>query len=252
MKKTDRKKGIYLLPNLLTSLGLFAGLYALISATQGRYEAAAMAIFIAMVIDGLDGRIARLTHTESEFGAEFDSLSDMVAFGVAPAVMMYLWALQPLHKVGWVAAFLYATAAALRLARFNTQVGVADRSYFQGLPSPCAAATLAGMIWCATTLGFSAEDLRWVAALLTIVISALMVSNIRYQSFKEVAWHRRVPFTVISGIVLLLILISSDPPIMLFGISLLYTLSGPVLTIKKLGAIKKLRLRRRQKKRDER
>ncbi len=246
MKKMNTQKGIYLLPNLLTSLGLFSGLYALISGTQGRFEAAAVAIFIALVIDGLDGRIARLTNTQSEFGAQFDSLSDMVAFGIAPAVMMYLWVLEPLQKIGWVAVFLYSAAAALRLARFNIKAASMDRRYFQGLPSPVAAATLAGMVWCANSFDIDVSLIRWPAAVVTIFLGALMVSNIRYHSFKDIAWQGKVSFTAISGIVILFILISSDPPLMLFGISFIYMLSGPILTIRRVGLIKKLRKQKRK------
>lgn len=180
-----RRRGIYLLPNLFTTAALFAGFYAIVQAMNGHYEHSAIAIFVAMVFDGLDGRVARLTHTQSEFGAEYDSLSDMVSFGVAPALIVYEWALRDLGKLGWIAAFIYCACAALRLARFNVTVEVVDKKYFQGLPSPAAAALIAGMIW--VVLGFQVDvaDITWLAWAMTLFAGLTMVTNIPYYSGKE-------------------------------------------------------------------
>lgn len=233
-----RRRGIYLLPNLFTTAALFGGFYAIVAAMGGRFEAAAIAIFVAMILDGLDGRVARLTNTQSAFGVEYDSLADMVSFGLAPALVVYAWALQDLAalgwfwaKLGWLAAFIYAAGGALRLARFNTQAGVADKRYFQGLPSPAAAATLAGMVWVASDLGLSGSELQWPALLLTLAAGSLMVSNFRYSSFKEIDFHNRVPFVMLLLAVLLLVFASIDPPKILFGAALTYLISGPVLTL---------------------
>src|SRR5512140_2479001 len=165
-KNRIRRRGIYLLPNLFTTAALFAGFYAIVQAMNTRFDQAAVAIFIAMVLDGLDGRVARLTHTQSEFGAEYDSLSDMVSFGAAPALVMYEWALKSMGRIGWIAAFVYCAGAALRLARFNTNIEVVDKRYFQGLPSPAAAALVAGFVWVMGDLSFVGKDLRWYAAAL--------------------------------------------------------------------------------------
>ncbi|MEW6352981.1 MAG: CDP-diacylglycerol--serine O-phosphatidyltransferase [Pseudomonadota bacterium] len=229
-----RRRGIYLLPNLFTTAGLFAGFYAIVAAMGGRYEAAAVAVFVAMIMDGLDGRVARLTHTQSDFGAEYDSMVDMVSFGLAPALVIYMWGLSNLGKLGWLAAFLYTAAAALRLARFNTQLGSADKRYFQGLPSPAAAAIIAGMIWVGTSYGLQGADVRLAAFALTILAAALMVSNVRYHSFKQLDLKGKVPFVALLVIVLVFVLISIDPPQVLFGIFFLYALSGPVLTLTQL------------------
>lgn len=180
-----RRRGIYLLPNLFTTAGLFAGFYAIISAMNGRFEAAAIAIFIAMIMDGIDGRLARMTNTQSDFGKEYDSLADAVSFGVAPSLVIYLWALAPLGKIGFAAAFVFAACAALRLARFNTQIGIIDKRYFQGLASPAAAALIAGFVWWGDDASWVREDLTWVAAILTVAAGVLMVSNVRYYSFKD-------------------------------------------------------------------
>ena len=182
-----RRRGIYLLPNLFTTAALFAGFYAIVQAMNARFEQAAVAIFIAMVLDGLDGRVARLTHTQSEFGAEYDSLSDMVSFGAAPALVMYEWALKSMGRIGWIAAFVYCAGAALRLARFNTNIAVVDKRYFQGLPSPAAAALVAGFIWVVDDFKIEAvSTMRWIACIITLFAGITMVSNIPFYSFKEI------------------------------------------------------------------
>ena len=224
-----RRRGIYLLPNLFTTGALFAGFYAIVQAMNEKFEHAAVAIFIAMVLDGLDGRVARMTHTQSEFGAEYDSLSDMVSFGVAPSLVMYEWALKGMGKWGWFAAFIYCVATALRLARFNTNIDVVDKHYFQGLPSPAAAALVAGFVWVMLDSGFDGESLRWYAAVLTVFAGLSMVSNLPFYSFKTINMRKSVPFLVIFLIALFFVLISSDPPIVLFGLFLCYALSGFVL-----------------------
>ncbi|WP_295389227.1 CDP-diacylglycerol--serine O-phosphatidyltransferase [uncultured Thiodictyon sp.] len=229
-----RPRGIYLLPNLFTTAALFAGFYGVLAATQGRFEASSIAIFAAMLLDGFDGRVARMTHTQTAFGAEYDSLSDMVAFGVAPALIAYHWALHGLGKVGWLAAFVYCAAAALRLARFNTQVGTADKRFFQGLPSPSAAAVVAGGIWIGADQGIDPSYVSWVVAALTAGTGLLMVSNFRYFSFKQLDLQGRVPFVLAVVVMLVIALILIQPPIVLFLGFLGYAISGPVWTLKSL------------------
>lgn len=224
-----RKRGIYLLPNLFTTGALFAGFYAIVQAMNSKFEYAAVAIFIAMVLDGLDGRVARLTHTQSEFGAEYDSLSDMVSFGVAPALVIYEWAFRSLGKWGWFAAFIYCASTALRLARFNTNIDVVDKRYFQGLPSPAAAALVAGFVWVMLDYGFSGEAVRWYAAALTVFAGLSMVSNLPFYSFKDLNMRKSVPFVVIFLVAIFFILISSYPPGVLFALFMCYALSGYVL-----------------------
>jgi CDP-diacylglycerol--serine O-phosphatidyltransferase len=222
-----RDRGIYLLPNLFTTGALFAGFYAVVQAMNGRFEHAAVAIFIAMVLDGLDGRVARMTHTQSAFGAEYDSLSDMVSFGVAPALVIYEFALQGMGKLGWIAAFVYCSGAALRLARFNTQIDtVTDKRFFQGLPSPSAAALVAGFVWVMVEYGVTGHDVRWLAAVVALLGGLTMVSNLRYYSGKEINLRKSVPFFVILLVVLAFVLVSTSPPEVLFGVFVLYTLSG--------------------------
>lgn len=222
-----RDRGIYLLPNLFTTGALFAGFYAVVQGMNGRFEHAAVAIFIAMVLDGLDGRVARMTHTQSAFGAEYDSLSDMVSFGVAPALVIYEFALQGMGKFGWIAAFVYCAGAALRLARFNTQIdAVTDKRFFQGLPSPSAAALVAGFVWVMVEYGVAGQNVRWLAAAIALFGGLTMVSNLRYYSGKEINLRKSVPFFVILLIVLAFILVSTSPPEVLFGAFLLYGLSG--------------------------
>jgi CDP-diacylglycerol--serine O-phosphatidyltransferase len=226
-----RRRGIYILPNLFTTAALFAGFYAIVQAMNQSFEAASVAIFIAMVLDGLDGRVARLTNTQSAFGAEYDSLSDMVSFGVAPALVSYEWALKGLGKWGWIAAFIYCVGAALRLARFNTNIDVVDKRYFQGLPSPAAAALVAGLVWVMLDNDIAGPDVRWYAFALTIFAGLTMVSNVRYWSGKDINLRRSVPFIFVAGIALGFALVSSYPPGVLFGLFLCYALSGYVLTV---------------------
>ncbi len=224
------RRGIYLLPNLFTTAALFAGFYAIVAAMGGRFEAAAVAIFIAMVLDGLDGRVARMTNTQSAFGAEYDSLSDMISFGLAPALVMYEWSLHSMGKIGWLAAFIYTAGAALRLARFNTQLEVADKRFFQGLPSPAAAAVVTGLVWVGYDYEVAGIALAWLTCAVTISIGVLMVSNVRFYSFKELDLKGRVPFMAMLVVILVFVLVSLDPPQVLFGTFVLYALSGPVVT----------------------
>lgn len=224
---TKRRRGIYLLPNLFTTAGLFAGFYAIVAGMQGRFEPAAIAIFVAMVMDGIDGRIARLTRTESDFGKEYDSLSDMVSFGLAPALVIYSWGLSQLGKFGWLAAFVYAACAALRLARFNTQQGSADKRYFKGLASPAAAAVIAGMVWLGHDFSLTASVTKIPALIITLAVSALMVSNIRYYSFKDLNMKGEVRFVTVLAMMLVFVLIAIAPPQVLFAVFFLYAMSGP-------------------------
>jgi CDP-diacylglycerol---serine O-phosphatidyltransferase len=227
VKKSLRGRGIYLLPNLFTISALFAGFYAIVAALKGHYENAAVAIFVAMLMDSLDGRVARLTHTVTPFGAELDSLSDMVAFGIAPALVVYSWSLCELGKFGWLAAFIYAVAVALRLARFNTQI-VKDKHYFQGLACTPAAGVLAGIILATRELGVPGRTITIFIALICILLGALMVSNLRYRSFKDLDLKNNVPFVVILIVVSIIVFISIDPPQVLFAIFAIYALSGPI------------------------
>lgn len=231
-----RHRGIYLLPNILTTAALFAGFYAIVQAMDGRFESSAVAIFIAMILDGLDGRVARMTRTQSAFGAEYDSLSDMVSFGAAPALVIYEWALRDLGKLGWIAAFIYCAGAALRLARFNTNQDVVDKRYFQGMPSPAAAALIAGLVWVLLELGFTGPEVRWPACILTIFAGVTMVSNIPYYSGKDINLRRSVPFMVIAAIALAFALISFYPPGVLFALFLIYAASGYVLALMRWNA----------------
>ncbi|MBI4743144.1 MAG: CDP-diacylglycerol--serine O-phosphatidyltransferase [Betaproteobacteria bacterium] len=229
-----RRRGIYVLPNLFTTAALFCGFFAIVQAMKGSFELAAVAIFIAMVLDGLDGRVARLTRTQSAFGAEFDSLSDMVSFGVAPALVTYAWALKDMGRLGWIAAFIYCAGAALRLARFNTTLEVTDKRYFQGLPSPAAAALVAGFVWVMIEKGFAGADVRWTACLLVIFAGITMVTNVRFYSFKDINLRRSVPFIFIVAIALGFAVISYDTPVALFGLFVVYSLSGYVLALMRI------------------
>lgn len=229
--KRDRK-GIYLLPNLFTTGALFSGFYAVVAGMDGNFENAAIAIFVAMVLDGLDGRVARMTNTQSDFGAEYDSLADMVSFGVAPALVAFSWALQDLGKIGWVAAFVYCAGAALRLARFNTQLAVADKNYFTGLASPAAAAIVAGNVWVFSESGTSGADIAWWMAIIVPVTGLLMVSNFKYHSFKGLDLRGKIPFIALLAIVLGFAVVSIDPALVLLGVSLLYALTGPAVAVK--------------------
>lgn len=224
-----RRRGIYLLPNLFTTAALFAGFYAIVQAMNGRFERAAIAIFVAMILDGLDGRIARLTHTQSAFGAEYDSLSDMVSFGVAPALVVYEWALKGLGKLGWVAAFIYCASAALRLARFNTQLDVVDKRYFQGLPSPAAAALIAGLVWLMLDFEVQGGDVRMISWLVTMFAGLTMISNIPFYSFKDLNFRKSVPFIALFFFLLVFVLLTSAPAKVLFAIFLSYSFSGYLL-----------------------
>jgi CDP-diacylglycerol---serine O-phosphatidyltransferase len=231
-----RRRGIYLLPNLLTTCGLFAGFYSIVASIDGNFERAALAIFAAMLFDGLDGRVARLTSTSSEFGKEFDSLSDMVSFGLAPAIVIYQWGVQRLAeygalwgRLGWLAAFLYVAAAAFRLARFNTNVGVQDRRFFQGLASPAAAACVASMVWCASYYGI--EGLKALVAGITVtaIAALLMMSRFAYLSFKDISPGKRVRFANLLLIPLVLIVIAVKPEVTIFALFLVYAASGPAV-----------------------
>ncbi|MCF6281192.1 MAG: CDP-diacylglycerol--serine O-phosphatidyltransferase [Candidatus Polarisedimenticolaceae bacterium] len=230
-KTRKRRRGIYLLPNLFTTATLFGGFYAILTAMNGHFEHAAIAIFVAMVMDGLDGRIARMTGTQSDFGAEYDSLADMVAFGLAPALVIYLWALTDLGKLGWLAAFVYTAATALRLARFNTQVGIADKRYFQGLPSPSAAAIIAGAVWVGADNAVDGISIAVPVAILTTITGLLMVSNFRFSSFKEIDLKGKVPFMVVVAVMLGFAILLLQPPIVLFLVFMIYAFSGPIITL---------------------
>jgi len=232
-----KRRGVYLLPNLFTTGALFCGFYAVVAAMRGDFSSAPIAILFALIFDGLDGRVARLTRTSSRFGAEYDSLSDMVSFGVAPALVMFSWALGDLGKVGWSAAFIYVACAALRLARFNTQVGISDQHYFTGLASPPAACIMACTVWVFNDFGWVAGtvpvELGSLMALLTAVVAVLMVANVPYYSFKGIDLHGRVPFMVIFLVVLLFSLVTVDPPKVLLVAALIYAVSGPLLLLRR-------------------
>jgi CDP-diacylglycerol--serine O-phosphatidyltransferase len=225
-----RRRGIYLLPNLFTTAALFAGFYAIVQAMNGRYEVAAVAIYIAMVLDGLDGRVARLTRSQSEFGAQYDSLSDMVSFGAAPALVVYVWALKDMGKLGWIAAFVYCAGAALRLARFNTNIDVVDKRYFQGLPAPGAAALVAGLVWVVSD--FEIVPGEWLVRatwLITMFAGITMVSNLPFYSFKEINFKKSVPFWAMLAVVAGIAVTAVRPSLVLFTLILAYGLSGYVL-----------------------
>lgn len=240
-QEVPQRRGIYLLPNLFTTAGLFAGFFAIVAGIKGNFETAAVAVFVALIMDGLDGRVARLTGTETEFGAQYDSLSDMVCFGIAPALVVYCWGLQYLGKYGWLAVFFYAAATALRLARFNTQLGVQSKKYFIGLPCPAAAAVVAGMVWVGMDFGIPGKRISELVAIVTVIVGALMVSNVRYHSFKELEFKEHVPFFVVLLVVIGYLLIAWDPPKVLFGIFFLFALSGPFLEVRSYFANRKSR-----------
>ena len=230
-----RRRGIYLLPNLLTTAALFAGFYSIVAAVDGSFQRAGAAIFVAMVLDSLDGRVARLTKTSSQFGKEYDSLSDMVSFGLAPAIVVYQWGVARLTewnvtwgRVGWLVAFLFAVAAALRLARFNAQIATADKRWFIGLPSPSAAGVVAAFVWLSSKLGIEGLGGLAGAFIVTAVAGALMVSDFRYYSFKEINFGRRIPFTWMRAIPLIFMFISIDPPLVFLLMFGAYALSGPI------------------------
>ncbi len=225
-----RKKSVYLLPNLFTLSSLFAGFFSVIVAMAGEYEKAALAIFVSMVLDGCDGRVARLTHTQSAFGEQFDSLADMCAFGMAPAMVVYQWALHDLGRLGWAAAFVYCAGAALRLARFNTNIGVVDKRFFQGLPSPAAAALVAGFVWLAVDQKIPVNNawLPWIALIITIYAGLTMVSNAPFYSGKTFHYGKSVPFWVMIIAVVVLFVLANNPTLILFILFCLYALSGYV------------------------
>jgi len=243
-----RHRSIYLLPNAFTTAALFAGFYAVVQAMNGRFEAAAIAIFVAMVLDGMDGRVARLTNTQSSFGEQYDSLSDMTSFGVAPALVMYEWMLQGLGRWGWLAAFIYVAGAALRLARFNTNIGVVDKRFFQGLPSPAAAALVAGFVWLAVDnrLAIQPALLAWTAFAITLYAGISMVSNAPFYSGKTFALGRSVPFWVILVVVAGFVFISSDPPVVLFVLFVLYGFSGWFIWAWRWNRARRLQQERRE------
>jgi CDP-diacylglycerol---serine O-phosphatidyltransferase len=227
-----RRRGIFLLPNLLTTGALFAGFYAVISGMAGDFSSACVAIVVAMFLDGLDGRVARLTNTQSAFGAEYDSLSDMLSFGVAPALICFSWALSDLGKIGWTAAFIYVACAALRLARFNVQLGTSDKRFFVGLASPAAGGLVVFMVWVCSEYEIEVTPLISVlAAFVTSIAGLLMVINIHYYSFKDMDFKNRVPFTMILIVIMVFVIVSWDPPLVLFLMAILYAVSGPVMAV---------------------
>ena len=223
------RRGIYLLPNAFTTAALFGGFYAIVMAMNQRFDHACWAVFIAMVLDSLDGRVARLTNTQSEFGAQYDSLSDMVSFGAAPALVIYEWSLRGLGKLGWIAAFVYCAGAALRLARFNTNIAVVDKRYFQGMPSPSAAALIAGFILLMVDQGEVGVRYAWASWALALFAGLTMVTNVPYYSFKDVNFKKSVPFITVFLIALAFALVSIDPPKVMFLLFVLYGLSGYVV-----------------------
>ena len=241
------KRGVYLLPNVLTTFGLFAGFFAVILATKGQYADAAIAIFVAMLFDGLDGRVARLTNTQSSFGEQYDSMADMLSFCVAPALLVYFWQFSDLGKIGWLGAFVYTAAGALRLARFNTQIGVEDKRYFQGLPSPAAAALVAGMVWTKQSIGVTDYDqyLTLVSWIILVGAGVLMVSNVRYYSFKEINLKGRSSFKLLLIATLIIIVTTLWPSAILFVFFLAYALSGLIMTMVEVR--KKRQMKKREK-----
>lgn len=225
------RRGVFLLPNAITISSLFCGFYAIVMSLNMDFKQATMAIFISMVLDSMDGRVARLTHTQSEFGAQLDSLADMVAFGVAPALVVYEWSLRGMGRIGWVSAFVFCACAALRLARFNTNIAIVDKRYFQGLPSPAAAAIVAGFIWVMEDMGFSGSDFYWTAWWITLYAGLTMVTNVPFYSFKVMNVRKAVPFIAVIVVVLVIMAISFDPPKVLFGLFVLYGISGYVVYV---------------------
>lgn len=237
----NQHRGVYLIPNLLTTSALFAGFFAIISSMNGDFSRACIAIFVAQLLDGADGRVARMTHTQSEFGAQYDSMSDIIAFGLAPAILAFQWSLSGMDKAGWVAAFIFVAGAALRLARFNVQIGKVDKKYFVGLASPAGAAVIWGTIWSLEEFGITGEQVSWLMVVLVPLVGIMMVSPVRYFSFKDISAQRRIPFFALLAIVLIFSLIALDPPRVLLGFALVYAFHGPVLEVGRL-------LRRQKKK----
>jgi CDP-diacylglycerol---serine O-phosphatidyltransferase len=247
LKQLKGHRGIYLLPNLFTTASLFAAFYSMVSSLKQDYEPAVIAIFIGLIADGIDGRVARLTNTQSAFGAEYDSLSDMVTFGVAPSLLMYSWSLQSIGKLGWLVSFMYTASVALRLARFNTQINIADKRYFQGLACPPAAAIMISFIWFCQQMDMSGKILAIVTAIIAFCIASLMVSNIRYYSFKDIDFKGKVPFIYILVMVLIFVAVAANPSIVLFIGFSLYAFSGPLLTLLKLNKVRRKRQRKKNK-----
>tara|TARA_R110000868_G_scaffold6263_1_gene35731 strand:- start:6787 stop:7569 length:783 start_codon:yes stop_codon:yes gene_type:complete len=248
---TNPRKAIYLLPNLFTTSSLFAGFYALISAINLSYEKATIAIFIALILDALDGRIARLTKTQTDFGAEYDSISDMVVFGVAPAILLYQWSLHSFGKVGMFIAFFYAATTGMRLARFNTQLDLIDNRYFKGLPCPSAAATLSGFVWFCSEYGYLGENVKVIVAILAIFVSVLMFSNVRYHSFKKISFTSKVDYFWGFVVIAAIGVIYFEPETSLFIIFLLYTLSGPAITAYKYKKSRKIKENKKEENKKE-
>ncbi len=232
----QRGRGIYLLPNLFTTSALFAGFYAIVAAIGGQYTSAAISIIVAMVLDGFDGRVARMTNTTTAFGAEYDSMADMVSFGAAPALVIYIWSLSSIPEatygqLGWVVAFVYCACCGLRLARFTVQVGIADKRFFQGLACPAAAAVLASFVWVSESMGYSGPDLIVLSVIMTLLTGLLMVSTFTYYSFKDLGVSRKVPFAMLLGLLLLFVTTAVDPPKMILIASTLYAISGPAYAL---------------------
>jgi CDP-diacylglycerol--serine O-phosphatidyltransferase len=243
VRRFDNRSGIYLLPNLFTTASLFAAFYSVVASLKGQYDVAVIAIFVGMIADGLDGRIARMTNTQTDFGAEYDSLSDMVTFGVAPALLLYSWGLNQLGKIGWLISFIYTASVALRLARFNTQLETADKRYFQGLSSPPAAAIVSSFIWLCTQNQWTHWIVVVFASFLAVIAAVLMVSNVRYYSFKTLDLKGKVPFLYILLIVILFAAVAANPAGVLFISFMLYAISGPLQTLIALQRVRKQRKR---------
>ena len=243
------RKGIYLLPNLFTTFGIFFGFYAIVASMSDHYADASLALFIAMLMDSFDGRVARMTNTTSDFGAEYDSLADIVSFGIAPALIAYNWgALEQLGKMGWLAAFAFLVCGALRLARFNIMPETIDKKYFQGLPIPAAAGVVIGLVWFGDVHDWKGEDLSILVAAVTTICGLLMVSNFRYHSFKEVDWKGKVPFVSLLLMVLIVIMVAINPPLVLFPAFSLYLISGPIVTMRQ---VHKVRAQRKKESKEE-
>lgn len=237
--KIKARRGIYLLPNLFTTFGIFFGFYGIVASMSGNYSNAAFALFVAMLMDSFDGRVARMTNTTSDFGAEYDSLADIVSFGVAPALIVYNWGeLAQLGKLGWLAAFSFVVCGALRLARFNIMPETIDKKYFQGLPIPSAAGVIIGLVWFGEVMGWDGASLAVPVAIITTICGLLMVSNFRYHSFKEVDWKGNVPFVTILLMVLIIIMVASNPPLVLFPVFAIYMISGPIVTLRQMQKVR--------------
>lgn len=243
MDKENHPAGIYLLPNILTTVSLFSAFYSVVSSMKANYEAAVIAIFIGMIADCLDGRIARLTNTQTDFGAQYDSLSDMVTFGIAPSLLLYQMTLSQLGKFGWLVAFIYTACVALRLARFNTQLETADKRYFTGLPCPAAAGVAASFSWLCQQYSWGGTMVSYVTAIMVLLLAGLMVCNLRYYSFKEVDFKGKVPFLYVIIMIAIFVAVAAEPTIVLFAGFSGYALCGPLLTRYFVGKIRKDRAR---------